>query len=303
MKRALAIVIICMLVPAFAQSQDKKTPAKKPTTRKAAAKKAESVSAVPLARVVAPSAKKGEDKLVPLYQIDSASHKNPPAYSRLSQILNSQVLRVCVRADIPPFGYLSGGKLTGFDIHLARLLGKRLSIHFKKNLHISWKIVQAKKRVKSLLQNRCDFVVASFSKTAKRAKQVGFSRIYYKTDKVLIERKPMTAKEPVIAVVRGTTMPKIKGLKGTVVQFNDYNEIIFAMSAGEIDYAIADQPIGIHMIRSSNKNYRIARSLGQAEMYGVGVNKSNTHLLKAINAALLDLANSGELAYLQRQWL
>ena len=58
------------------------------------------------------------------------------------------------------------------------------------------------------------------------------------------------------------------------------------------------------MIRSVTKNYRITKALAKsAERYAVGIAKDNKGLLQAVNKALQDLAQSGRLAYLHRQWL
>jgi polar amino acid transport system substrate-binding protein len=162
--------------------------------------------------------------------------------------------------------------------------------------------INAGARITSLQQNHCDMVVAAFSYTPARAKLVSFTRRYLKTDKVIVSNTNITRKQPVIALVRGTTN-SAKGLKGKIAYFNNYNEIIFAMEAGSIDYVVADRPIALHMIRSVTKSYKVIKALSQQEIYAIGVNKNNKGLLHAINFALQELANSGRLAYLHRQWL
>ncbi len=240
---------------------------------------------------------------VPLYTIDSLAQKNPPAGTALARILETQHLRVCVRSDIPPFGYFSAKGLTGFDVVLAAEIATRLSIDYKKNIYVDWMVITAGSRITSLQQKSCDMVIAAFSYTPIRAKLVGFSKIYLQTDKVLVAANKITRKTPIIARVKGTT-GNIKGIKGIVRYFNNYQEIIYAMENGKVDYIITDQPIALHMIRSVTKLYKITKVLAKnAEKYAIGVNKANKYLLKAINRALLDLAQSGRLAYLHRQWL
>lgn len=305
MKRVLILSSICLAIFAFSQfnpSDAGDKPVATKVAKKVAIKVANKATTKAAKKPTSRPAAKPAAKPAPLYSVDTAAEEAPPAYTRLAQVLNSQVLRVCVRSDSPPFGYLLSGKLTGFDVALARLLTRKISIYYKKNLHIAWKIVKANGRISSLQKNHCDIAVATFSVTAERAKKVAFSKVYYKTDKVLVMSDPMNSKEPVIGVTSGATAPT-QGLKGTLLSFNDYSEITFAMSAGDVDYVIADRPTATHMIRSASKTYKIAKSLGKTEAYAVGINKNNTHLLEVINKALKSLANSGDLAYLQRQWL
>lgn len=226
-----------------------------------------------------------------------------PPNTRLAAILKTQILRVCVRSDIPPFGYLSRLTLTGFDIELTRELAMTIGHVYGKNLHISWNLISAGARITSLTQKSCDLVVASFSYTVKRAAQVGFSDVYLKTNKVLIASQTIKRKPPILAMVRGTTQGKLSKFKAKARYFRSYTEVIYAMEAGQVDYALADRPVALYMIRSTSRAFYIARYLQQQERYAVGLHKSHKALRLSVNAALRSLAKSGRLAYLHRQWL
>lgn len=255
------------------------------------------VRKTPTKRTAQPSKSK-----VPLYEKDAPVLPEPSKNTALGRILNNQAIRVCVRTDVPPFGYFSNTGLTGFDIDLAKQIAVQLSIFYKKNLLISWISIHANARIKSLQNNHCDMVIAAFSYTKSRAKQIAFTKRYLKTDKVIVSNTQITRKQPIIALVRGTTN-SAKGLKGQIKRYNSYKEIIFAMEQGDVDYIVADRPIALHMIRSVTKSFRIVRALPQTELYGIGVRRNHPHLLSAINRALDALARSGRLAYLHRQWL
>lgn len=113
-----------------------------------------------------------------------------------------------------------------------------------------------------------------------------------------------TRKNPVLAIVRGTTTPDAQSLFNAEIRFfENYKEIIYAMESGSIDYVITDHPIALHMIRSVSKKYKIVKKLGLSEEYAIGVQLENKTLLHVTDLILLDLAQSGKLAYLQRQWL
>ncbi|MEM1007765.1 MAG: transporter substrate-binding domain-containing protein, partial [Myxococcota bacterium] len=114
----------------------------------------------------------------PLYHLDSPTLATPQKGSHLSKILASQIIRVCVRSDTPPFGYFLKRRLMGFDVDLAEQLIQKISTYYKKNLSIDWTIVTAGSRILSLQQKSCDMVIATFSYTLARSKLIRFSKIY-----------------------------------------------------------------------------------------------------------------------------
>lgn len=244
---------------------------------------------------------KGKGKEPALYNIDTDAMKAPGG-SALARILKAQAIRVCVRSDVPPFGSFSAGRLRGFDVQLARELVTQLGIDYKKVLSIEWSIVSAKGRVARLQNKSCDMLVATFSKTGARAAKVGLSKVYLKTDKVLVAATNIKRKTPIIGRVKGTTAGA--GVRGKSKYFDTYQQIIFAMDQGQVDYVVADRPVATHMIRSTSGGFKITKTLAKgAENYVIGTNKWNKHLLKAVDKALADLAQSGRLAFLARRWL
>lgn len=292
MIRALLLASLCMVgIPSASAQEVTDTPKARPTTTPAQQAPTSQPTTAAAPETLEP----------PLYSIDTPTAKAPPSQSQLAKILRHQLLRICVRADIPPFGMFRKQALVGFDIALAQALAVQLSIYYKKNLRTVWSVIDANARVQSLTANHCDLVLAAFSQTPDRAKKVAFSEVYLKTYKVQVKKAEIARRKPVMAVVRGTTSP-LKS-EGVTRIFRSYNEILRAMERGEIDTLVTDQPIAIHLLRTVGQGYVIGRMLTQVERYAVGVNKKNKALLKAVNQALQELATSGRLAYLQRQWL
>lgn len=240
----------------------------------------------------------------PLYTIDSPAMPKAKEGSKLARVLKSQVLRACVRSDVPPFGYFLGQQLVGFDVDLVGHIARRLSTYYKRNITVDWTVVNAGSRISSIQQDSCDLVAAAFSYTDARAKLVSFSKIYLKTGKVLVAAKQISHKKPIVALVRGTTHANAKEIANAEIRlFHNYKEIIYAMESGEVDYVVTDRPIALHMIRSVSKAYEIVKSIGKQEEYAIGFGLKNKSLREAVNQALSDIAQAGTLAFLQRQWL
>ncbi|HUS63861.1 MAG TPA: transporter substrate-binding domain-containing protein [Kofleriaceae bacterium] len=254
-----------------------------------------------LAQAPAPASEKNPESAA-LYEIDTEAQKAPPANTPLARILESLHVRVCVRSDVPPLGYFSSGQLEGFDVELASELVKQLGIDYKRVLKIEWTVVTAEERMKHLQQNGCDILVAALSHTKERAGQAELSKIYVRTDKVLLAAGNITRKSPVIAQVGGTTGDA--GIKGTPRPFHTYQEVAYAMELGGIDYLVTDRPIAEHLMRSTTKPFKITKTLAKdAESYAVATPKGDPLLIQAVNRALEDLARSGRLAFIQRRWL
>ncbi len=227
----------------------------------------------------------------------------PPQNSMLYNIILSRTARICVRADIPPLGYFKGETLSGFDIALAKAVVMGLSLRYKRNISPQWIMIRAADRIPSLRKGQCDFVVAAFSKTAARAKQVSFSQIYYTTSKVVLSRKSKISSAPVVARVSKTTKGSFSIPNAVYSSFMSYNDILYTMRQKLVDYVITDYPIGLFLVRHSHASYKLFRTLPNQEHYSIGVNQKHTYLLQEINQILTQLKQTGRISYLRRHWL
>ena len=238
-----------------------------------------------------------------LYEMDTDAQKAAPN-STMARVLGSMYVRACVRSDVPPFGsFSSQHSLEGLDIELANELVRQMSIDFKQVFKVEWAVVDAADRMDRLKNGACDILVANFSQTAERAKEVDMSKIYLRTDKVLVAANAITRKSPVVGHVGGTT-GDMGGIKGTAKMFHSYQQVVYDMDAGGVDYVITDRPIAEYLVRSSTKGFKITKTLAKnAEAYTVAVAKGDGTLLAAVNRALEELARQGRLALMQRRWL
>ncbi len=275
----------------------------KATPTKAAPVKAAPVKAAPAKAAPVKAAAPASRPVVATTPGQSATQAQYPKDSHLATIISSGIVRVCVRADIPPFGYFKGQMLTGFDVALAKEIIIELGIRFNVNLQARWVVVQAQNRVKSLQDNYCDIAVAAFSITKARSLKVGFSHSYLQTSKVILARTKITNKAPIVAVVAGTTSPKgqIKG--GKDESFATYDGILNAMKGEFVDYVITDHPTGIYLSKKCGGVYKVSKVLEQKENYGVGVNRSSTYLKTEINNILQSFFQNGRITHLLRRWL
>ena len=103
----------------------------------------------------------------------------------LDRIKNSGVLRVGVKTDFRPFGFLDpAGKIVGMEPDLAADLAKRL------NVKLELVPVQTANRIEFLQQGRIDAMIATMSVNDQRRKVVGvIEPFYYAGGTSLLVRK------------------------------------------------------------------------------------------------------------------
>ncbi len=276
-------------------------PKAEPTTESSPSATAESTPTAPAQPAANPGAPIDPGAL---YALDTDPQPAPPPSSGLARVLKGLHLRVCVRADAAPFGAFASGGLEGFEIELAREIVQTISIDYKQALRPEWTVVTAGERMKRLQDDGCDLMIASFSHTPERANELALSKVYLRTDKVLLAQQKVTRKVPIIAKVGGTTGGDSAGVKGTERTFGSYQEIVYAMDMDEIDYLVTDRPIAEHLIRSSTRPFVVQKTIAEgAESYVAATAKTNPELLAAVDRALETLARSGRLAHLHRRWL
>lgn len=232
-----------------------------------------------------------------------ATKKKVPTVSLLSNVLASKTVRACVRTDVPPFGYFQGRTLQGFDISLAEEIVNAMSIRFQTNLSLKWVVIRASARVSALQRGSCDFVIAAFSKTAARQKAIDFTKVYYKTNKVIIKKNGESQDPPVVGMVRSTTGGAVGNNNAIIAKFSSYGDILYTMQQKLVDYVVTDAPIGRYMCKQSQGAYRVHRILPQVEAYSVGVPKGQKAWLQELDKAIHVLQQSGRLALLHKKWL
>lgn len=111
--------------------------------------------------------------------------------SMLDRIKDSGVLRVGVKADYKPFGFMdTNGKIIGFEPDLAADMAEKLGVK------VELVPVQTANRIEFLQQNRIDLMIATMSDSEQRRKVVGIIEPYYYSGGTgLLMRKDANVKE------------------------------------------------------------------------------------------------------------
>ena len=165
-----------------------------------------------------------------------------------------------------------------------------------------------------LSANKYDAIVSSVSITEERKKAMDFSEPYYTVRQALIVPKTSTAKS--LADLKGQ---KVGGQIGTTgyfaikaaegVEAKSYDEVGLAMedlNVGRIAAVVCDDPVAANYALDKYKDtLKIAMVIetGEAEHYGVAVQKGNTKTLELINKGILAVKAKGIDKELMRKWM
>ncbi len=161
-----------------------------------------------------------------------------------------KVVRIGVEGAYPPFSYTTpDGKLDGFDIEIARALGKAMDVEVKLVAQ-DWDGI-----IPALLARKYDAIIASMSITEERKKKVAFTNKYYNTPAKFVCKKGAMEefdRAGVAKALEGKTVGVQRATihdnfisdnsgKGTVIKrYATQDEAYMDLAAGRVDMLLAD---------------------------------------------------------------
>jgi polar amino acid transport system substrate-binding protein len=215
-------------------------------------------------------------------------------------------LRVGMDASFPPFeSAAADGTLAGFDVDLARELGRRLGVEVQFVANLPYDGLYD-----ALAVDRVDVVISALVVNPARMADYAYSTPYFDAGQVLVVREGSNVgtlddlDAHTLAVEFGTPgdmearkrARKVEGL--TVVPYQTAAEALAAVAAGETDAALVD-----HVSALAASSLVIAGKPVIGEPYAVAVHQDSRHLLQAIDAALAEMREDGTLDALVTKWL
>jgi polar amino acid transport system substrate-binding protein len=209
----------------------------------------------------------------------------------------------------PPMEFVNDQKqVVGYSIDFMTAAGKEAGFKpiFK---NTAWDGIFA-----GLASKKYDAIVSSVSITEERKKAMDFSEPYYTVRQALIVGKASTAKS--LADLKGQ---KVGGQIGTTgyfaikavagVEAKSYDEVGLAMedlNVGRIAAVVCDDPVAAnYAIDKYKDNLKIASVIetGEAENYGVAVNKGSAEALALIDKGIKAVKAKGLDKELKKKWI
>ncbi|CRZ14037.1 glutamate ABC transporter substrate-binding protein [Mycolicibacterium neworleansense] len=200
------------------------------------------------------------------------------------------------------------GELQGFDVDIARevareVLGNPDAVEFR--------LLTSPERISALQDGTVDIVIKAMTITCARAEQIAFSTVYFDASQRLLVPRDSPIQGPgdlagkrVCSQVDTTSLATVSRVapKATLLAVRNWDDCLVALQQGQAEAVSTDNSILAGMAVQDPSLHLVGPSL-EAEPYGIGVNKSQDDLVRAVNAALERIRRDGTWSSLYLKWL
>ena len=230
-----------------------------------------------------------------------------------------KMVRIGVEGAYPPFSSTTpDGKLEGFDIDIARALGKAMGVEVKL-VPQDWDGI-----IPALLARKYDAIIASMSITEERKKKVAFTNKYYNTPAKFICKKG-AMKDFTRAQVADVTAGKRVGVQRATIhdrfitdegaknvkikRYATQDEAYMDLAAGRVDMLLADSVAMSEgfLKKPEGQGYQfIGPDLTEKKYFGEGagiaIRKKDTDLVEMFNKAIVQIRSDGTYKSIQDKY-
>lgn len=227
--------------------------------------------------------------------------------------LDKDVLTVGTEATYPPFEYYNEDNvITGFDVELLALIGPKIG------REISWVDMAYDGLIPALTTGKIDMAAAAINATEERRKVVDFSDVYQVADASVVVkagnkdslRGLAGLKGRAIGVQLGTTEDAYltnSELGVDIKRYQKVDDAVNEVALGRIDGVLLDSPVAISYVENEKFKGSIEISFRELinapeEGFALAVRKGDAAFVEALNKALRELQDSGELDALKEKY-
>jgi glutamate transport system substrate-binding protein len=224
-----------------------------------------------------------------------------PAGSTMDKLHKTGQITVGVKSDQPGLGFLNPatGKFEGFDIEIAEIIAAKLGL---KPNQIHYVETVSDNRERFLTNGTVDIVVASYSITPERRRQVGQAGPYYVTGAALLVRQPDedTINHPnkladvKVCSVTGSTSITLaqKKYRARPIGLKTYTECVQRLLNGTVDAVTTDDVV---LIGYANRQPGLTVVGGRFsdERYGIGYRKGDQQFCQFLTDTIKEALDNG----------
>lgn len=230
----------------------------------------------------------------------SATNAEPD--SIVARASDTESLTIGIRFDQPGLSERTiDGRLVGFDADVARFVAAELGVAEE---NIVWRETIPSAREDALRSGAVDLVVAAYSITDERSREVTFAGPYFATGQDLLVRRTSTdlsgpdslAGRTICTSTGSTSARNMKQRFGESVKLAEYprvSECVTALIAGRVDAVTTDGAILAGYVAQHPELVALAGERWSTESYGIGLRKGDLDGQAAVNAALRKMIDSG----------
>ena len=230
--------------------------------------------------------------------------------STLDSVLVDRVVRVGIRNDFPPIGYIDPvGDWIGLDVDLAHEIAGRLGVE------LEMVAVNETTRITFLETGRVDMVVAGMNHTRSREGAVDFTQSYFWGEQTfLVRRGEFGSLESLygatVAMNKGSSaidgwrrwVVRRGGELGAIIEFSDKQLALQALKSGVVD-GYGEDNIPLLALAAGDPDLVLVPGGFNAVRYGIGVPEDDSDWRDALNLILQDMFIDGAFHVIYNRWL
>ena len=212
--------------------------------------------------------------------------------------VNAGKLTMSTNAAFPPYEMTTdSGELEGIDIDVAAAIAEKLGLELQvDDMDFDAALLAAQ-------NGKSDMVMAGVTVTDERLKVMDFSDTYAEGIQSIIVKEDSTIASPddladkMIGTQRGTTgyiYCSDDFGDDHVTPYDDGLTAVQALNNGQVDAVVIDNAPAKEYV-AANPGLKVLETSYAEEDYAIGMNKDNTALVEAVNAALEELKADGTL--------
>ena len=200
------------------------------------------------------------------------------------------------------------GEITGFDVDIAGEVARDI---FGKPSAVDYRILSSADRITALQNNTVDIVVKTMTMTCERRKLVNFSSAYFLAyQRILAPREseiagPADLSGKRVCVARGTTsLQRVQQITPppVIVTVVTWADCLVALQQREVDAVSTDDAILAGLVAQDPYLHLVGPNMAE-DPYGIGINLTNTGLVRFVNGTLERIRRDGTWDTLYRRWL
>lgn len=224
------------------------------------------------------------------------------------KLVTKDTLTVGLEGTYAPYSYRENGKLTGFEVDLARDVAKKMGYQVK-FVPTKWDSLIAGVGAKKF-----DVAINDIAMTPERQKAYAFSNPYIYSKSALIMKQDNTAIKNVndikgkkIAAATGTANAEnVKKFGGQVVSSSDFASAMALVQQGRVEAAMNSNEAFLYYQQTNHndglKSVVVPTAKVPAQKIGILMAKDNKGLQKKVNKALEELRKDGTLKQLSEKY-
>jgi polar amino acid transport system substrate-binding protein len=200
------------------------------------------------------------------------------------------------------------GELEGFLVDLSREVVRDLVGDPGK---ADFRLVSETDRIPAVQNKTVDILTKATTITCPRAEQIAFSTVYFEGSQRLLVPRGSPVRGPadlagkrICSGLASTSIATVARVApaATILGVPNMDDCLVALQQGQADAASTDDVLLAGMV-AQDPNLEIVGPPLEAEPYGIGINKSQDDLVRAVNASLNRIRNDGTWVALYRKWL